>query len=319
MKRFKNILFYAPLDVENKPALRYAINLAKRNRSAIKVFDCIEPATSLIKKILPSSWNLEKVVAHDREARLKQMVAEIEKQGIDASCEVVAGNPAEKITWEVMQHGHDIVIKTALGTTNHKEEGFFSTTAIQLMRICPCPICVVDPDQHDRFERILVAVDPQQEDSQRPLLNQKILEMGISLAEREEAKLDILAPWSAFGESIMDAKMSEDEIQAYINAHRSEVQNNLDELLKEFRERIHPDQVYLQQGDMDRILLDFTEKNEVDMLVIGTMARKGISGMILGNMAEKVIHKIRCSVLAVKPDGFESPINPDKQNDDATQ
>jgi nucleotide-binding universal stress UspA family protein len=316
MKRFKNILFYAPLNVENKPALRYAISLAKRNGSTIKVFDCVEPAATVVKKILPSSWNLEKVVAHDREARLKQTVAELEKEGIDASCEVVAGNPAEKIALEVMQHGHDIVIKTALGTTNHKEEGFFSTTAIQLMRICPCPVCVVDPDQHDRFGRILVAVDPQQEDSQRPLLNRKILEMGISLAEREGAKLDILAPWSAFGESVMDAKMSEDEIQAYIDAHRSEVQNNLDALLKDFRECIDLDRVHLQQGDMDRILLDFTEKNDVDMLVIGTMARKGISGMIVGNMAEKVIHKIRCSVLAVKPDGFKSPVAANRQAED---
>ncbi|MEJ2246701.1 MAG: universal stress protein [Acidobacteriota bacterium] len=298
--------------------MRYATRLAKRNGSAIKVFDCIEPTATIVKKILPSSWNLEKVVAHDREARLKQTVAGLKQQGIDASYEVVIGNPVENITREVIQNGHDIVIKTAQGSIKHKEEGFFSTTAIRLMRICPCPVCVVDPDQSDRFGRILIAVDTQQEDSQRQLLNKKILEMGISLAEREEAQLDILVPWSAFGESVMNVKMSDDEIKAYINAHQSEVQNNLDELLKDFMERIDPDRVYVQHGDLDRILLDFTEKNGVDMLVIGTIARKGISGMIVGNTAEKVIHKIRCSVLTVKPDGFESTVAPDQQDDSAT-
>ena len=40
---------------------------------------------------------------------------------------------------------------------------------------------------------------------------------------------------------------------------------------------------------------------------MGTMARSGIAGLLIGNTAERVLRKLPCSVLAVKPDGFVSP------------
>jgi nucleotide-binding universal stress UspA family protein len=46
----------------------------------------------------------------------------------------------------------------------------------------------------------------------------------------------------------------------------------------------------------------------VDVLVMGTVARGGIPGMLIGNTAERVLRKLPCSVLTVKPDGFESPV-----------
>ncbi|MEJ2108727.1 MAG: universal stress protein [Acidobacteriota bacterium] len=312
MKRFKKILLYAPLNVQNEPALRYAARLAQRNNGTVKVFDCVEPAATIVKKILPSSWNLEKVINHDRQSRLRQMVDALASQGIEADFSVVSGNPAEEITREVMHNGYDIVVKTAQGAANHKEQGFFSTTAIQLMRVCPCAVCIVDPVEISRFKRILVAVDPQSEDPERHALNRKIMEMGLSLAEREEAQIDIIASWSAFGESILDVRMSEEDIQSYIATNREEAQKNLDRVLEEFNGRIDPKCLHIEHGDLDRIVLDFTEKNPVDILVIGTVARQGISGMLMGNVAEKVLHKIRCGVLAVKPDNFKSPVSLDK-------
>ena len=47
---------------------------------------------------------------------------------------------------------------------------------------------------------------------------------------------------------------------------------------------------------------------DVDLLVLGTVARRGISGFFLGNTAEIILSKVECSVLAVKPVGFVSPV-----------
>jgi len=41
---------------------------------------------------------------------------------------------------------------------------------------------------------------------------------------------------------------------------------------------------------------------------MGTVARTGIKGLIIGNTAEVILNGIQCSVLAVKPDGFVSPL-----------
>jgi nucleotide-binding universal stress UspA family protein len=41
---------------------------------------------------------------------------------------------------------------------------------------------------------------------------------------------------------------------------------------------------------------------------MGTVARTGISGFIIGNTAENILQKIDCSLLALKPQGFVSPV-----------
>ncbi|MFU8769020.1 MAG: universal stress protein [Desulfotignum sp.] len=47
-----------------------------------------------------------------------------------------------------------------------------------------------------------------------------------------------------------------------------------------------------------------------DLVVMGTIARTGVSGLFIGNTAEAVFHQLQCSILAVKPPGFESPVKP---------
>ena len=41
---------------------------------------------------------------------------------------------------------------------------------------------------------------------------------------------------------------------------------------------------------------------------MGTVARTGIPGLLIGNTAESVLSQVGCSVIAVKPDGFVSPV-----------
>jgi universal stress protein E len=47
------------------------------------------------------------------------------------------------------------------------------------------------------------------------------------------------------------------------------------------------------------------------LLVMGTIARTGITGVFVGNTAERLLPQIPCSVLAIKPAGFKSPITPE--------
>jgi nucleotide-binding universal stress UspA family protein len=41
---------------------------------------------------------------------------------------------------------------------------------------------------------------------------------------------------------------------------------------------------------------------------MGTVARTGIKGLLIGNTAERVLQRLRVSVLATKPAGFTSPV-----------
>jgi nucleotide-binding universal stress UspA family protein len=52
-------------------------------------------------------------------------------------------------------------------------------------------------------------------------------------------------------------------------------------------------------------------KLQADIVVMGTVARTGISGLIIGNTAETILNQLTCSVLAVKPSGFKTPVTVD--------
>ena len=48
---------------------------------------------------------------------------------------------------------------------------------------------------------------------------------------------------------------------------------------------------------------------DAELVVIGTVGRVGISAALIGNTAEHVIDELNCDVLAIKPDGFVSPLS----------
>ena len=45
----------------------------------------------------------------------------------------------------------------------------------------------------------------------------------------------------------------------------------------------------------------------VDLIVMGSVGRSGLTGLLIGNTAEKTLHASEHSVLIVKPDGFTPP------------
>ena len=46
----------------------------------------------------------------------------------------------------------------------------------------------------------------------------------------------------------------------------------------------------------------------VALLGMGTVSRTGIASLFIGNTTESVLRQVECSVLAVKPAGFDMPI-----------
>jgi len=67
------------------------------------------------------------------------------------------------------------------------------------------------------------------------------------------------------------------------------------------------------EGWADKVIPEFAEQQHIDLIVMGTVSRTGIPGFFIGNMAEKILLKINCSVLAVKPDDFISPVQLDEK------
>jgi nucleotide-binding universal stress UspA family protein len=64
----------------------------------------------------------------------------------------------------------------------------------------------------------------------------------------------------------------------------------------------------LIKGQAEDVIPDLAESFEADLVVIGTVGRTGIPGLLIGNTAEEILNSVDCSVVTLKPEGFETPI-----------
>jgi nucleotide-binding universal stress UspA family protein len=140
-------------------------------------------------------------------------------------------------------------------------------------------------------------------------LNAKIVELTLTMARLEQGSARLLQAWAPFAAELVRSHGSESDFAAYVEAARRQASEDLERLVASFRER-HVEATLLQ-GQPEDVIPEFVVAHGVDLVVMGTVARRGFAGLLIGNTAERVLRKLPCSVLAVKPDGFVSPVHLD--------
>jgi len=156
-------------------------------------------------------------------------------------------------------------------------------------------------------------------------MNRQILEMASSLVLAEFAELHIVHAWHAIGESAMQGAFmhaSKEEIAAYVEQVRQQHEDSLDDLVREVSSNLGEDtmeylkpRTHLVKGWARKEIPALAKQIEVDLVVMGTVARTGVPGFIMGNTAETILNQIDCSVLAIKPPGFVTPVTLDTPED----
>lgn len=48
-------------------------------------------------------------------------------------------------------------------------------------------------------------------------------------------------------------------------------------------------------------VLDYADKHDIDLIVLGTHGRTGLSHVLLGSVAERIIQRAKCPVMTVRP------------------
>lgn len=321
MQRFKNILYVAESEQQQKVALERAVTLSENNQARLTVVAMTPGIRSYIG--LPGSINpakLQSAVADDSLEQLDSLVEPYRKR-IKIETKVLQGTAFLEIVREVIRNQHDLVIKNP----DHQDflDRLFGSNDMHLLRKCPCPVWIIKPQAPKTYRRILAAIDlddfyPPQEASARRKLNHHILEMASSLALADFAELHIAHAWDAPGESVMRRaylRSPEEQLAVYVEQIRQQHARSLKSLLREISakskgkalEYLEP-QMHLLKGWARKEIPSLARQIDADLVVMGTVARTGVPGLVMGNTAETILNLIDCSVLAIKPPGFETPV-----------
>ena len=183
---------------------------------------------------------------------------------------------------------------------------------MELLRKCPCPVLLVRHGSVEQHPQIAAAVNSSTEEQAERALNTKIVELTLLMAELEGGVPILLQAWAPFAERMVRSHSSDDAFAAYVADVRQRTAGDLKQLAQSFGSRISEVQTVHRRGEPEDVIPEFVVAQGVDLVVMGTVARGGIAGLLIGNTAERVLRKLPCSVLAVKPDGFVSPVALDR-------
>lgn len=306
MKQFNKILLCVHPEITDLDIVDHTIRIAKKYDATIRVMHTISDYPEDI-----SEWwnvrNPEKLrdeIIGERQRYLDSIGDRLHDGGIERfDTKLRWGTPFLEITREVLESGHDLVVITAMRKTKLAKR-MLECPSLDLMRHCPCALWVTQGKMGKRFARIAAALGGDGGNVPCDDLNARIVETAASFALAEGSELHLVHVLPLYGG---EGKHVRPDLQEYLDHRRKQIQRECNALLGGTGPSISLAQIHLVIGSPEAaVLSEFIEKEEMNLIVMGTMTRVGVPGLLLGDTAEKVFNHTQTGVLSVKPTGFES-------------
>lgn len=319
MQRFQNILvgvdlsdadrIVSPeLSVSSKAAVDQAIWLAKQTGAKLTFYaallPCLEVGPDFIDvQMQPHLTEVIQSLRADADMALKGLVEVARAAGVEATARHACGTSWIELCRLVVNEGFDLLV---VGSHKRHLLGrvMLGSTGDKLLRKCPCPVWVVSPHHCVDVRSVLVATDFTE-------ASDLAVEVAKSVAERLGAQLHVLhaveyphmLTYKAI--NIPAEYLTDYRFQVYREAKRE-----FDDMLARYglTELVSEDNRHLVSGHASNAILDLADSKNIDLVVMGSVARSGLMGLLMGNTAESVLPKLKCSVLAIKPSGFVCPL-----------
>lgn len=304
MKHFHNILYVLTHNTLSEKVLENAYMLADRDDSKITFFVC-HPS-------FPS--NLETVKQTFEDTLADQIKECVNKVSSSMRYDIVFSDEEPEfvaVIQRVLKQDHDLVIKAAEDDSEKKVLGFRSMD-LSLLRKCPCPVWISRKPADPSEVKILTAIDSRTEEKGGHDLSIKLLDIGQTIANKLNGSNTVVSCWDFEHESFLRnsgfSKMQSSEVDKLLEQSKQQCFETFKGVIKQSSVDISDDQLVFERGAPRLIIPKMVEEEKIDIVVMGTVARTGVPGFIIGNTAENIIQNLSCSMFAVKPNGFVSPI-----------
>jgi universal stress protein E len=268
------------------------VTLAKANSAQLLFFYVLPKLATQLdaqSQVLLEMHHGRRTVKDDADQRIVEIAQIAQAKGVKAEGRIGLGTSWIELIRQVQSGEHDLLIA---GSRHHGriQSALLGSTSIKLLRKCPCPVWIMQPGT--KIDNILVAHD-------LTPVGDEALDLGVSMARLNEAQLHIL---HALDHSDVGPIPGKDG-----PTFRQQAEEKITSQLAQLELR-PSGQIHVENHAPSIAILDFVDKYSIDLLVMGTVARTGIAGLIMGNTAEKLLPRISCSILALKPEGFRTPV-----------
>lgn len=243
-----------------------------------------------------------------RSKDLDAISAGLAKKGLDVTIRHATGSPYLEIIRETLRREYDLVMKPARSDTMLKRV-LLGSTDLQILRLCPEPVWIFKARKNPRLTKLMIAIDLDPHNAEKTALARKAMQLGEYVAGRTGAEIHVLHVWSLYRSSVLrGSTVSRSAIKRLSEAEEQLHHRWLDEAVVSSFKKESSVSAHLLEGETSEVILDTIASLKIDLLVMGTVGRTGIPGFFIGNTADTLLRQATCSVLAIKPDGFSTPV-----------
>ncbi|MDA1231196.1 MAG: universal stress protein [Planctomycetota bacterium] len=252
--------------------------------------------TTILASLLPepaSRWiqshdDADRQMIQDRAAaaavlnELREQYASAEKSAKQIECVVRSGDAWEGLI-RMAENRPDTLIVCGTRDSGSLRGVLLASTEMKLLRLAPGPVWIVKPPLEDNERTDIVAA------TDLGPLGADVIRTAVSIASQSSAHLHVVHA-TQHGADIENVKRLVYE-QLAATDYRT-IQAGV--------------KVHVSVGDADVCILAAVREGNADLVVLGTSSKTGVAGLLPGSTVERLLPELKCSVLALKPEGFRT-------------
>lgn len=312
MNRYRKILVVGIIDQDEQPALLRALDIAERSSKSSEI--------TLFCTTYDFSYEMTSMLSADERTAMRNGVVSqkvnmlndiIESYDIPDHVAITVkivwhNRPYEAIINEAFDGNYDLLVKA---TREHAkfETVFFTPTDWHLLRKSPIPVLLVKARGWPDNGNILASVHVGSENPAHLALNHKMVEEAKYFAEVLNSTPHLVNAYPSTPPSIHVELPEFDAIQ-YKDAIRGHHLTQM-KALRQYH-GIPEEQTHVYEGITEEVISEVEDELHAGLVILGTTGRTGLSAIFIGNTAENTLSLLNSDILALKPEGYISPLDP---------
>lgn len=295
--------------VRSVPAIHKAVQIAQGSGAHIELFHALSETIYVDAVGLGTNGEaMRERALHDTRLRqLESIAAPLRKRGVEITVTAEWDYPPhEAIVRRALRTNADLII-AGTHPTAHKAPWLLRFTDWELLRLSPVPVLLVRNPKPYRRPKLLAAVDPSHAFSKPSKLDERILSSGETLAAALNGTLHAVHAYMPLPVGLGPATLTTADITEQV------VKDAAEKAAKDFERTLRSTDIpkarrHLEAGHPVTTIPKVAREIGSAIVVMGAISRSGIKRVFIGNTAERLLDRLTCDVLVVKPARFVSAV-----------
>lgn len=278
----------------DQPALERAAWLATQAGGRLELFACEWDPDIDAGRIDPKA---REQLLKARERSLEELAAPLRQRGLTVSVDVVWDHPLDAaILNKAAAHDYWLVAKD---THHHNlaQRTLLTNVDWLLIRKCAVPLLLVKDRKLAAEPVVLAAVDPLNEHDKPAALDERIYTFAADLARTLRGQLHVMHSYG----TPLGGELPPNAVKLIADEHRAAMKRFLD------THAALEGRPHLYEGMAHECLQKAAKEHKADFVVMGAVARSGLKRLFIGSTAERVLDRLPCDLVIIKPLEFEVP------------